>query len=199
MKVRIMRRDGIIQTYSVKRELKKRGYSYDRKARAWRRGKVAEKRKHYEGMKSLKGADREIKKGKAVMHQTYYEKELSENRQYGILMELLKDKVSMEGMRRDIANNIHMLPNTRAGLVTHAELYEKSGEVAGVLTLYGFLPKDTRLIYKKFMGWVSLSKSSQEFVMNNKKAGRLIGGNIKVHIQKSPIMITRIRTRFSFA
>lgn len=67
------------------------------------------------------------------------------------------------------------------------------------LKLYGMLPRHTGRIYQRFTGWVGLKATFETFVNTGKKSGLLIDGRMKQHMKESPVLVSRIRTSYSFA
>lgn len=186
-------------------------WRYRRGRIAQPRGKLAERIRDYKIMqREVKGVPQSqvmgrIEKG-GVAGYRYTEGDISQNRQYGILMELLTQKtatglpkVNDGAFASDIANNIEKLPNIRGSLVTVSEMFENTGQLAARLTLQGFLPKHAKRIYEDFSGPVNFSNTAKEFIEKGQRSGILLSGQAKQLVMKSPLVITRIRMSYSFA
>ena len=132
-----------------------------------------------------------IKRG-GIGYAGHKERAPSLNAQYGILMDVLKDKVADKDIRSDIANNIERMPRTRARLVTNAELFDNRGDMAAVLTFVGMLLKDTKHVFKRFRGMVNLAGAFERFKKEGLVKGMFISAQKRQIINRSPIMITRI-------
>lgn len=144
---------------------------------------------------------------KGVVAYRYTEGSVSQNAQYGILMNLLTKpafttglpKVNDPSFASDIANNIDKLSNIRGSLVTYAEMLNDKGQLAATLTMQGFLPKFASKIYDEFKGPVNFSQKADKFIISGVRQGIMIAGQKRQIIMESPLFIQKIRLSYDFA